>query len=118
MAISMRSVIAGLIKLILFFAFYMAGWLTNSQLNQYTIVSQQDRINMLENETALQQLQIPLSSGHRPHAGSAGPGWRRPGQHPGHSRPPELELAGTAGGPQPQCVRPPGPHHPHLPPIA
>lgn len=41
-----------------------------------------------------------------------------PGQHPGHSRPPELELAGTAGGPQPQCVRPPGPHHPHLPPIA
>lgn len=40
------------------------------------------------------------------------------GQHPGHSRPPELELAGTAGGPQPQCVRPPGPHHPHLPPIA
>ena len=61
---------------------------------------------------------VPLSSGHRPHAGSAGPGWRRPGQHPGHSRPPELELAGTAGGPQPQCVRPPGPHHPHLPPIA
>lgn len=47
MAISMRSVIAGLIKLILFFAFYMAGWLTNSQLNQYTIVSQQDRINEL-----------------------------------------------------------------------
>lgn len=58
MAISMRSVIAGLIKLILFFAFYMAGWLTNSQLNQYTIVSQQDRINSLENETALQRLQI------------------------------------------------------------
>lgn len=58
MTISMRSVIAGLIKLILFFAFYMAGWLTNSQLNQYTIVSQQDRINSLENETALQRLQI------------------------------------------------------------
>lgn len=58
MAISMRSFIAGLIKLVLLFAFYMAGWLTNSQLNQYTIVSQQDRINMLENETALQQLQI------------------------------------------------------------
>ncbi len=58
MAINMRSVIAGLIKLILFFAFYMAGWLTNSQLNQYTIVSQQDRINSLENETALQRLQI------------------------------------------------------------
>lgn len=58
MAISMRSVIAGLIKLILFFAFYMAGGLTNSQLNQYTIVSQQDRINSLENETALQRLQI------------------------------------------------------------
>lgn len=58
MAISMRSVIAGLIKLILFFAFYMAGLLTNSQLNQYTIVSQQDRINSLENETALQRLQI------------------------------------------------------------
>lgn len=58
MAISMRSFIAGLIKLILFFAFYMAGWLTNSQLNQYTIVSQQDRINILENETALQRLQI------------------------------------------------------------
>ena len=36
----------------------MAGWLTNSQLNQYTIVSQQDRINSLENETALQRLQI------------------------------------------------------------
>ena len=58
MAISMRSFIAGLIKLVLFFAFYMAGWLTNSQLNQYTIVSQQDRINILENETALQRLQI------------------------------------------------------------
>lgn len=58
MAISMRSVIAGLIKLILFFAFYMAGFFTNSQLNQYTIVSQQDRINSLENETALQRLQI------------------------------------------------------------
>lgn len=56
MAISIRSFIAGLIKLVLFFAFYMAGWLTNSQLNQYTIVSQQDRINMLENETALQRL--------------------------------------------------------------
>lgn len=58
MAISMRSVFAGLIKLILFFAFYLAGYLTNSQLNQYTIVSQQDRINSLENETALQRLQI------------------------------------------------------------
>lgn len=58
MAISMRSFIAGLIKLVLFFSFYMAGWLTNSQLNQYTIVSQQDRINSLENETALQRLQI------------------------------------------------------------
>lgn len=58
MAISMRSFIAGLIKLVLFFAFYMAGFFTNSQLNQYTIVSQQDRINSLENETALQSLQI------------------------------------------------------------
>ena len=58
MAISMRSVFAGLIKLILFFAFYLAGYLTNSQLNQYPIVSQQDRINSLENETALQRLQI------------------------------------------------------------
>ena len=58
MAISMRSVFAGLIKLILFFAFYIAGSLTNAQLNQYTIVSQQDRINSLENETALQRLQI------------------------------------------------------------
>ena len=58
MAISMRSVFAGLIKLILFFAFYIAGYLTNAQLNQYTIVSQQDRINSLENETALQRLQI------------------------------------------------------------
>lgn len=58
MAISMRSVFAGLIKLILFFAFYIAGYLTNAQLNQYTIVSQQDRINSLENETALQCLQI------------------------------------------------------------
>ena len=58
MAISMRSVFAGLIKLVLFFAFYLAGYLTNAQLNQYTIVSQQDRINSLENETALQRLQI------------------------------------------------------------
>lgn len=58
MAINMRSVIAGLIKLVLFFAFYMAGWFTNAQLNQYTIVSQQDRINSLEQETALQRLQI------------------------------------------------------------
>ncbi len=42
-----------------------------------------------------------------------------PGSTPrGTAGPPELELAGTAGGPQPQCVRPPGPHHPHLPPIA
>lgn len=58
MAINMRSVIAGLIKLVLFVAFYMAGWFTNAQLNQYTIVSQQDRINSLEQETALQRLQI------------------------------------------------------------
>ena len=58
MAISMRSVFAGLIKLVLFLAFYLAGYLTNAQLNQYTIVSQQDRINSLENETALQRLQI------------------------------------------------------------
>lgn len=58
MAINMRSFFAGLIKLILFFAFYVAGYLTNAQLNQYTIVSQQDRINSLENETALQRLQI------------------------------------------------------------
>lgn len=58
MAINMRSVIAGLIKLILFIAFYVAGYLTSTQLNQYTIVSQQDRINSLENETALQRLQI------------------------------------------------------------
>lgn len=58
MAISMRSVFAELIKLVLFLAFYLAGYLTNAQLNQYTIVSQQDRINSLENETALQRLQI------------------------------------------------------------
>lgn len=58
MAISMRSFIGGLIKLILFFAFYISGYLTATQLNQYTIVSQQDRINSLENETALQRLQI------------------------------------------------------------
>lgn len=58
MAISMRSVFSGLIKLVLFLAFYLAGYLTNAQLNQYTIVSQQDRINSLENETALQRLQI------------------------------------------------------------
>lgn len=58
MAISMRSVFAGLIKLVLFLAFYLAGYLTNAQLNQYTIVSQQDRINSLENETELQRLQI------------------------------------------------------------
>ena len=39
MAISMRSFIAGLIKLVLFFAFYMAGFFTNSQLNQYDRVT-------------------------------------------------------------------------------
>ena len=62
-------------------------------------------------------LDVPLPPGHRPSAGSAGPGGRRPGQCPRHLRRSELELAGAAGGPQPRRVRPPGPYHPHLPEI-
>lgn len=58
MAISLRSFVSGLIKALLFVAFYVAGILTSSTLSQYTIVTQQERINSLENETALQRLQI------------------------------------------------------------
>lgn len=58
MAISLRSFVSGLIKALLFVAFYVAGILTSSTLSQYTIVIQQERINSLENETALQRLQI------------------------------------------------------------
>ena len=58
MAISLRSFVSGLIKALLFVAFYVAGILTSSTLYQYTIVTQQERINSLENETALQRLQI------------------------------------------------------------
>ena len=59
MAISMRSFIGEPNKANPFLCLlYGSGYLTATQLNQYTIVSQQDRINMLENETALQRLQI------------------------------------------------------------
>lgn len=49
---------SGLIKALLFGAFYVAGVLSSTQLSQYTISSQRDRIDTLEHETALQQLQI------------------------------------------------------------
>ncbi len=49
---------AGLLKALLFGAFYIAGVLSSTQLSQFTISSQQDRIAALEHETALQQLQI------------------------------------------------------------
>lgn len=58
MKIDRRSLVAGLIKLILFVSFYAAGYFTNAQLSQYTIVSQKERIDTLEQETALQRLQI------------------------------------------------------------
>lgn len=49
---------AGLMKALLFGAFYVAGVLSSTQLSQYTISSQRDRIDSLEQETALQRLQI------------------------------------------------------------
>lgn len=48
----------GLMKAALFAAFYVAGVLTNSQVSQYVISTQQDRINSLEQETAVQRRQI------------------------------------------------------------
>lgn len=42
----------------LFFAFYMAGVLSSEYLSQLTISLQKDRIESLQNETAIQRLQI------------------------------------------------------------
>lgn len=53
-----RQLANGLIKAMLFFAFYMAGVLSNEYLSQLTISLQKDRIESLQNETAIQRLQI------------------------------------------------------------
>lgn len=52
-----RQLANGLIKAMLFFAFYMAG-LSSEYLSQLTISLQKDRIESLQNETAIQRLQI------------------------------------------------------------
>lgn len=53
-----RQLANGLIKAMLFFAFYMAGVLSGEYLSQLTISLQKDRIESLQNETAIQRLQI------------------------------------------------------------
>lgn len=53
-----RQLANGLIKAMLFFAFYMAGVLSCEYLSQLTISLQKDRIESLQNETAIQRLQI------------------------------------------------------------
>lgn len=53
-----RQLANGLIKAMLFFAFYMAGVLSREYLSQLTISLQKDRIESLQNETAIQRLQI------------------------------------------------------------
>ena len=53
-----RQLANGLIKAMLFFAFYMAGFLSSEYLSQLTISLQKDRIESLLNETAIQRLQI------------------------------------------------------------
>lgn len=58
MTINWRSFLNGLIKAAMFAAFYVAGVLTSSQLSQFTITTQQDRIESLEAETAIQRKQI------------------------------------------------------------
>ena len=44
-----RQLANGLIKAMLFLAFYMAGVLSSEYLSQFTISSQKDRIETLEN---------------------------------------------------------------------
>lgn len=56
--IDLRQCFNGVLKALLFVAFYVAGVMTNSQLSEYTIVTQKERIEYLENETAIQRLQI------------------------------------------------------------
>ncbi|WP_368430775.1 hypothetical protein [uncultured Parasutterella sp.] len=58
MTINWRSFLNGLIKAAMYAAFYVAGVLTSSQLSQFTITTQQDRIESLEAETAIQRKQI------------------------------------------------------------
>lgn len=53
-----RQLANDLIKAMLFFAFYMAGVLSGEYLSQLTISLQKDRIESLQNETAIQRLQI------------------------------------------------------------
>lgn len=53
-----RQLANDLIKAMLFFAFYMAGVLSSECLSQLTISLQKDRIESLQNETAIQRLQI------------------------------------------------------------
>ena len=58
----------------------------------------------------------PCRLGHRPHAGSAGPGWRRLVNTPGTAA---LNRSWRVRRrPSTPVVWPPGPHHPHLLPIA
>lgn len=53
-----RQLANGLIKAMLFFAFYMAGVLSSEYLSQLTISLQKDQIESLQNEIAIQRLQI------------------------------------------------------------
>ena len=53
-----RQLANGLKKAMLLFAFYMAGVLSSEYLSQLTISLQKDRIESLQNETAIQRLQI------------------------------------------------------------
>lgn len=60
--IDLHSFFNGLIKASMFAAFYVAGVLSSSQVSQFTISTQKDRIESLEAETALQRQQIDALS--------------------------------------------------------
>lgn len=56
--LSWRHFINGILKALVMAAFYVAGVLTATQVTDFKIVSQQDRIQFLEGETYLQRTQI------------------------------------------------------------
>lgn len=56
--LSWRHFINEILKALVMAAFYVAGVLTATQLTDFKIVSQQDRIQFLEGETYLQRTQI------------------------------------------------------------
>lgn len=60
--IDLHTFFNGLIKAAMFAAFYVAGVLSSSQVSQFTISTQKDRIESLESETARQRQEIDALS--------------------------------------------------------